>query len=356
MKRVLLVTGKLCLRGSTLYTLGLARELKHRGHKVALLSPGGLLEDSLEELRIPLLRAPIHGQLWRDLLYLNTYVEGVREFDPELLHVQHQDLAGIGALIARRTGLPWVLTVHAQVRHPLRFPLAEPPWLIAVSEDVRQSLVTAGMVPRERIEVSPNGVTVSLSALEESQRPAEQMQVVGTVNRIARDRGIDLFLQAAREVLDAGCKAYFLVIGEGPAEKEARALSRKLGLTPHVSFALPRSRIPDLFRPMDVFVSASHSEGHGIFLLYAMAEARPVVSTGVGGVLSFLRDGENGLVVPRGDVPSLAQAIERMLREPALARTLAVEGFRDVRERFPLPAMVERTELSYERAVGEPGE
>ncbi len=349
MKRVLLFGGDLSLRGTSLYTLSLARELKLRGHRVAVLGPGGLFEGNLDSHRVPVIHAPVHGMLWRDLLYLETYAEAVRNFDAEVIHILHQDLATIGSLLSRRTGVPAVMTVHGPVSRQFWYPMGSGPSIIAVSEDVRQSLVTSGHVDRESIAVIPNGVSASLSALEEpGETESSPLPVVGTVNRIDRDRGIDLVLRAARKVLDAGTRAYFLIIGEGPAEKEVRTLARKLELIPHLTFALPRTRIASLFRPMDVYVSASHTEGHGIFLLSAMAEARPVISTGVGAVLSFLRHEENGLVVPRGDVGSLAQGILDLLADRERAHSLAVEGFRDVRERFPLRSMVERTAAAYE--------
>ena len=242
------------------------------------------------------------------------------------------------------------MSVHARINARIRFPFGNVPSTIAVSEDVRQSLVTAGQVPRELIEVIPNGVSASLSALEDDDEPdATTLPIVGTVNRLDFDRGLDLLLRAARRVLDAGTKAYFLIIGEGPAEKELRQLARQLKLTKQLTFALPRTRIASLFRPMDIYVSASNQEGHGIFLMSAMAQARPVIATGVGGVLSFLRDGENGRVVPRGDVEALAESMTESLLDRDGSREMAHEGFRDVRERFPLHTMVEKTTAFYER-------
>ena len=93
MMRVLLLSGELSLRGSTLYTVSLARELKLRGHRIGVLGPGGLFEGVLDNHRIPLLRAPVHGSAWRNCLYLNTWTRLVREFEPHVLHVQSQDLA-----------------------------------------------------------------------------------------------------------------------------------------------------------------------------------------------------------------------------------------------------------------------
>jgi glycosyltransferase involved in cell wall biosynthesis len=351
MMRVLLFAGELSLRGTSLYTLSLARELKLRGHKVAVLSPGGLFEDVLEEHRVPVMHCPVRTTLWRDLLYLGTFANVVREFDPQLIHIQHQDLAAIGTLVARRAGLPSVITVHAQLQERLWLPFGRPQRVIAVSEDVRQSVVTTGQFPRGRIDVIPNCVSASLSALEEDEEERDSLPIVGTVNRFAQDRGIDVLLRAARIVLDKGAKAYFLVMGDGPVEREIRALARDLDLIPHLTFALPRARVSDLFRPLDLFVSSSHSEGHGIFLLSAMAQARPVISTGVGGVLTYIKDGENGLIVPRGDVQKLASRILYLLENRAEARRLAREGFRTVREEFPLHQLLERTLGAYEHSL-----
>jgi glycosyltransferase involved in cell wall biosynthesis len=361
MRRILLLSAPLSLRGTSLYTVSLARELKLLGHKVAVLCPGGTLEGLLEEQDIEPIRAPVHGGVVHDLLYLNVFVDKAREFDPEVVHVQSHALGLVGMLLARALDAAPVLTVHSSVRAPLNLAPGPEPFAIAVSEDVRQALVTSGRYPRDRIEVIPNGVSANLSALElENEKPDERgggegddVPVVGTLNRLARGRGVEHLLDAARAVLDAGANVQFLIVGEGPAERSLRAKVRALDLTAHVTFALPRARIGDLIRPMDVFVSAGESEGHGMFILCAMAEARPVICTGVGGVLSFVRDGENGLLVPRGDVPALSQRILGLLGAPEERRRLGRQALHDVREGFALHPMVERTVEVYERAAAE---
>lgn len=355
MRRILLLSAPLALRGTSLYTVSLARELKLLGHKVAVLGPGGTLEGLLAEQDIEQIRAPVRGNVLGDLLYLNVFVDVARDFDPEVIHVQSHSLALVGMLLARALDAAPVMTVHSSVRSPLNLASGPEPYAIAVSEDVRQSLVTAGRYPRDRIEVIPNGVSVNLSSLEYENdgRDPDEVPVVGTVSRLARGRGVEHFLDAARAVVDSGANVQFLVIGEGPQERSLRARVRSLDLTAHVTFALPRARIGDLIRPMDLFVSAGESEGHGMFILCAMAEARAVICTGVGGVLSFVRDGENGLLVPRGDVPALAQRILGLLGAPEERRRLGRQALHDVREGFALHPMVERTVEVYERAAAE---
>ena len=352
MSRVLLFSSPLTLRGTSVYTVSLARELKLRGHKIAVMAPGGTLDEALEEQDVTLIRAPIHGSFWRDALYFNVHLRLARDFDPEIVHVQSHPLAAIGALLAEQLGVPDVVTVHTHVRDAVKLPPGAKTRAIAVSEDVRQTLVTQGRFPRDRIRVIPNGVATSLSALGEDAPPPGELPVVGTVSRLARGRGIEHFLQAARLLVDGGAKAAFLVMGEGPQEKELRALARKLDLTKHLTFALPRARLSDLFRPIDVYVSVGESEGHGIFILSAMAEARAVVCTGVGGVVSYVRDGENGVLVQKGDVAGLAQRIDALLRAPEERRRLGRNALHDVREQFSLHPMVEETAAVYDEALG----
>ena len=331
--------------------MSLARELKLRGHKVAVMTPGGILEGALEEQDVQVIHAPIRGALWRDLLYLPALIELARDFDPELIHAQSHPLAAIGSLVGQAVGAPDVVTIHTPLAKPLRTPPGSTTHAIAVSEDVRQALVTNARFPRERITVIPNGVAASLSSLDEEAATCDELPVVGTVGRLAAGRGLETFLAAARLVLDQGGKAAFLVIGEGPQETELRRRARALELVPHVTFALPRARIADLFRPMDLFVSVGESEGHGIFILSAMAQARPVICTGVGGVLSFVRDGENGLMVGRADADALAIRIGGLLAAPEERRRLGRAALHDVRERFPLHAMVEETLATYAQAL-----
>jgi glycosyltransferase involved in cell wall biosynthesis len=91
-------------------------------------------------------------------------------------------------------------------------------------------------------------------------------------------------------------------------------------------------------------------------MLEAMAAARPVVVTPVGGIAEMIEDGSNGLLVPPGDVDALAAALRRLFVDPALARSLALRGHRAVRERFDAQEMVRRLGTLYEslRPAGRP--
>jgi glycosyltransferase involved in cell wall biosynthesis len=147
-------------------------------------------------------------------------------------------------------------------------------------------------------------------------------------------KGQDVFLEAAALVPEAR----FVVVGgailgnEGGFEEEVHALARRLGLadrvvfTGHVDDAIP------WLDALDVAVVASSHEAFGIVLVEAMALGTPVVATATDGPSEIVEDGVSGLLVPVGDAPALAAAIERALIDRSLAATLAEGGRRRARE------------------------
>src|SRR5690606_13119093 len=90
-------------------------------------------------------------------------------------------------------------------------------------------------------------------------------------------------------------------------------------------------------------------------LLEAMALGRPVVTTSAGGSAEVVVDGESGFVVPPADPAALADAVERVLRDPALARTLGERGERRVREHFSLEAMLRAIDGLYREQLARAG-
>ena len=81
-----------------------------------------------------------------------------------------------------------------------------------------------------------------------------------------------------------------------------------------------------LLAAADVFVQPSHYEAFGQSALEAMSAGLPIVASGVGGLLDFLREDENALLTPPGDVNALGQAIDRLLRDDGLRERLGSRG------------------------------
>ena len=214
---------------------------------------------------------------------------------------------------------------------------------LAVSQGVRDYLIEPGGLDPARVRVVPNGV--DLERLRQ-HRPRNEVRrelgltsgarVVGLVARLDHwGKGHREFF-AALSALKERYPIEALIIGGGRRAEEMRQLVADLGLAGRVHFLGQRPDIPDLLSALDIFVLPSHSEGVSLALLEAMAAGLPVIATRVGGLPEVVTDGVNGLLMPPQDPEALAQALARLLDDPALAKELGENARRHVKENFSL--------------------
>jgi glycosyltransferase involved in cell wall biosynthesis len=143
-------------------------------------------------------------------------------------------------------------------------------------------------------------------------------------------------LRAFARVAAARPDVDLLLAGDGPLRGELEALARREGLDGRVKFLGVRSDVPELLPAADVFALTSVSEAASLTLLEAMACGLPAVVTAVGGNPEVVRDGVEGLLVPRGDAAAAAAALLRLLDDPAGAARMGAAGRARVEERYQL--------------------
>jgi len=144
------------------------------------------------------------------------------------------------------------------------------------------------------------------------------------------------FLAAVERVARRVEKAIFLIVGPG-SELCTQTIRRRiadLGLDSQVRLLGWRDDIQDLLAAIDVLVISSRQESFGLTAIEALAMETPVVATRCGGPEEVLEDGVTGLLVPVKDPLALAEAIERLLLDPKLARRLGESGRNHVSEHF----------------------
>jgi glycosyltransferase involved in cell wall biosynthesis len=227
-----------------------------------------------------------------------------------------------------------------------------------VSSTLRDNLVRYEAFPRDRVHVIKNGV-----ALRPPTRDREALRAdlglglrptAGIVARLAPVKNHELLLGAWKLVLEGCPEAVLLVVGNGSQESRLRAQAASLGLGDAVRFLGFRLDIPELLQALDVFVLSSRSEGLSLTLLEAEAAGLPIVATRVGGNPEVVCDGESGILVPSGEPRPLAEALARLLQDPALRARMGERGRSLYREHFTLEAMVRGYERVYRRLAGVP--
>jgi phosphatidyl-myo-inositol dimannoside synthase len=178
------------------------------------------------------------------------------------------------------------------------------------------------------VRVIPGGVDLpgTVSA------PAEPPHVL-YAGRLSREKGV-------LELVEAADGIPLVVVGDGPLRD---VVPDALGFVPHD--ALER-----LYASAAVVACPSYREGFGVVCAEAMAHARPVVASAVGGLLDLVVDGETGILVPPGDVPALRDALQRLLTDEELRRRMGEAGRQRVAERFSWAAVTDATVAAYEEA------
>lgn len=347
--RLLFVSEELRYAGTTSYSLDLADGLKRAGHEVRMCSAGGPREEAFRRRGIETYR--VRG----DLLSYLKLVGYLKEYAPELIHIQNRKSLPLGRRISKRLDVPHVVTVH-------RVPEEARPWIshrllagvIAANELIREHLVNNHGLPKSLIRVIPRGVNVEeLSPEKEppSPSPTAYLPVLGSVGRLSALKGHDVFLKAARIVIDRGVEAVFTVVGEGEEGPRLRKLLRELKLEKFVAFSphVPERR--RLYRGLDILVVPSLRGGLGYSVLEAMAMEKAVIASAVGEILHIVQDGKTGLLVPQADPEALAAGMERLIRDPELRKALGREARAHVVAHFHLGAMLSATISFYQEAL-----
>jgi glycosyltransferase involved in cell wall biosynthesis len=227
-----------------------------------------------------------------------------------------------------------------------------PDKIIAVSEAVGRQF------GGRKVSVIHNGIDAQAiqkkAALEmpaEIQRIMESSSsgpVIGIVGQIARWKGQDVFLRAAKLLAEKLPQAKFLIIGEALFnEKDFRRelnnfvdnndLQKRVTFTGHLESVYP------ILKQLDVLVHCSvEPEPFGRVIIEAMALRVPVIAAKGGAVEEIITNGEDGLIVPPGDPDQLAGAIEKLLADKKLNSRVIDKGAAKVRNDFSLKEMLDK--------------
>lgn len=228
--------------------------------------------------------------------------------------------------------------------------------VIAVSESVKQDLISQGMSP-EKIVVVKNGIEFEQwqSPLDNENHRAKKRKelgidncpVVGTITRFSKQKDVHTFLYAISSVIRDYPSVRCMILGDGEQRVELEDLSRRLALNGNVTFLGYREDAGEILRLFDIFVLSSLWEGLPLVVLEAMAASKPVVATEVPGTAEAVLDGKTGLLVPLRHSESLANSVKRLLKDKNLSKSMGKAGRRRVEKHFSVEKMVDATEQLY---------
>ncbi len=362
--KILKIIGDLRIGGAERIAVDLAKGLKNKGHQVMVcsLTKGGPLEKELRQEgveTIVLSNLPLRGKYTFYFVFRLWRLMRKQKFDIVHTHVFMSNfwgriagcLSGVKVIISTEHNQDlWKKRRHIFADKILSLCTHK---IIAVSGAVESFVVKKEKINAKRLTLIHNAVDTKkfmpcdVSSLKKELNIPAGAVIIGTVSRLIPQKGQRYFLQAARVISKNNQNVRFLIIGDGQLKNDLRALSERLMLSDKVIFTGFRPDIIGLLTLLDIFVLPSLWEGFGLALLEAMALAKPVVATDVGGIPEIIENGKTGILVKPKDPEALARAILKLINDNLYARGLGLNARKTVQERFSLNTMIDKVEAVY---------
>lgn len=359
--------------------------IRDRGYVTTGVSSPGPDVPALERAGVPHVAVAMTRRLTplADALSLYRLWREFRNRRFTIVHTHNPKPGLLGQVAARLAGVPVVVnTLHGFYFHERMGRSARAFYVLweriaALCSDVILSqnpedvatAVRLRIARPEQIRLLGNGI--DLRRFDPSRLPSETRNrvraalgiasdapVVGFVGRLVAEKGVRDLLLAAAEVARRCPSVRFLLVGGVDAEKADRLtpeVARDMGLGDVCVFAGMRQDMPEVYRAMDVFALPSHREGFPRAPLEAAAMRLPCVVTDVRGCRQAVIHARTGLLVPAGDVGSLAEALVTLIEDPTLAAHLGEEGRRRALVEFDERRVFATVLAEYERLLREKG-
>jgi glycosyltransferase involved in cell wall biosynthesis len=304
-------------------------------------------------------QAPNNIQL---LLKFNFIASFLKKWKVDILHC-HLPWAGlVGRLAGKLAGIPVVYTEHNKQERYHRITR----WLnkitfswqhavIAVSQEVADS-IRINIGDKTKVYTIVNGVNTKtfIRNPEEGKRIRESLgipahaKVIGLVAVLRVQKRIDLWLEAAAEIIKQLPDARFIVVGDGPCRGVAEEKISQLGLAQHVYLVGLQTETRPYYSAFDLFFMTSEFEGLPVAMLEAMSMKCAIVSTTAGGIGEVVRNGSEGLLFPvASNAVTLASGCVAVLKDAHTEKEFATNARQRVIDKFSIDQMTAAIETVY---------
>jgi glycosyltransferase involved in cell wall biosynthesis len=374
--------------GSGVYLRNLVEQLVCMDHEVGIIAPENrrFLENKIKQYKVDPPQIPVfvgHPELkgakrYSELspreitdvyqAYLNTTIEAIFNFEPDVIHVNHlAPITWVARYVSALMDVKYIITTHGScltntLENKQYMPLTEDAVrhskaMTMVSKNTKDRFFEAfdeDMVTRSRI--IPGGVDISnfpkkvdTSHIEEKYN-LKGKNVIFFAGRISPEKGMEYLVEAADRI-----DGEIFIAGEGPKRKDLEKIIAKknLGNVHLLGYLLSEELIPFYYRA-DLFVSPSVvAEAFGLAILEAMAARTPVVTTNKGALPLLVKEGKNGLFVKAKNSTDIAEKCNQLLADKEKLKEMGLQARKDIEEKFTCRKVAERFEFLYKIVTGD---
>ena len=359
--------------------LHLAKQFVKKGHHVYVFTtsvPGFPRYDELEGIRIFRFGLPhpsAGSSLLASIVYLIMGILRLRwiarlRFD--IIESNTYAPSYLAALVSVVTGTPHVMTIHDVYLSDWKFRLGRllaplgiliekglrflrRNLIVTVSESSRYKLVRRLGFDRASIEVVPNGIPIE--DIRSAKPDREQYHLV-YLGRLVPHKNVEHAIEGFLRLKRVHPESKMLIIGTGPEKEKLERIADQLGVSDSIyftGFVHSQEKVYSLLKSGIVLVNPSSVEGFGTAVLEAMAAGTPPIIYDLSAYRMFAKDHVNAIIVERGDVEGLTNAILELIENEKLRRKLAANGLKTA-NKFSWSSIANRMIVLYEKVVKGP--
>jgi glycosyltransferase involved in cell wall biosynthesis len=300
------------------------------------------------------------------ILQARKIAKYIKDNNIRLIHC-HLPWAGIvGRIAGKIAGVPVVYTEHNKWEryHKLTYYLNKLSFknqelVIAVSEDVAESIKKHHHNKRPLIQVVSNGINVekykssykSSRDIKEELRIAAGDVVIGIICVFRKQKRLDVWLEIAKALHQKCPQTRFIIVGDGPLREELHDKARSLQMQDYLHFAGLQVETRPYLQAMDIFMMSSEFEGLPIALLEAMSMGCMPACTDAGGIRELVKNNSNGILVPVNNPMQLVERLVDQVKDIKEIKILGSAARETVIHSFSMQKMVNELETIYTEII-----
>jgi len=357
--RVLYADLEMAWRGGQNQALMMLRGLQARNHDAELVAARGSALGERAAASGIYVNSVSRGSLWLPASWRIRKLVLSGRFD--LVHANEAHAVSavwlarahkhVPFVISRRVGYPLAKSTLARARYEAAARI------IANSQWVAEQAARSG-ARREKLTVVYEGTEIPPRLTLQQKQSARarwgiagDAPLLGCVGVLLPDKGQEWLIRALAELRTEFAGVKLLLAGDGPSREKLEALAAELGIGDTVIFAGFVKDVEKVYAALDVFLLPSFFEALNNSLLAAMAYEIPSIAFRRGALGEIIEDGKSGLLTSAANTGELCDAVRKLLRDAAFAKSLAEEGRRRVQSRFSAEHMLDGIVRVYEEVL-----
>lgn len=349
--------------GAAIVTEQLARGMAVRGHQVLVIAasdtgqPYTQTEQNLTVMRLKSIRNPLRVNQRIMFIQRRAVLQALNKFKPDIIHVHEPVQMGlVGIKYIKRVNIPIIMTSHQLPWFVasylpnlpgLRTWIEKLVWRYARKLTMQYTTVISptktisriieantGVIPRTinyGIDLKifhPNTTEQKINTLRRKYNIPENAPLILHTGRLDADKHADkVILSSEGAIKKSG--AHLLIVGDGCEKHKLMELCKSLEIENHVNFPgfiCNKGELAAIYRSSNIFVIASEIETQGIVILEAIACGLPIVAVNATCIPEVVHHGVNGYTTDLGDVHAMANAIEKILQNPSIAKSMRAKS------------------------------